>query len=59
MMAKAHMTFRIRRAEIFPAHTKIIKICNSLLERNVRIVVATRIELSHVFIKCFIFFNFF
>jgi hypothetical protein len=25
MMAKAHMTFRIRRAEIFPAHTKIIK----------------------------------
>jgi hypothetical protein len=30
MMAKAHMTFRIRRVEMFPAHTKIIKIMKKI-----------------------------
>jgi hypothetical protein len=30
MMAKAHMTFRIRRVEMFPAPTKIIKIMKKI-----------------------------
>jgi hypothetical protein len=34
MMAKAHMTFRIRRVEMFPAHTKIIKIMINKIKIN-------------------------